>query len=115
LQPERIGRIALRAEVERTDARKMGRAKRRSSGRLPETPRPGPPQPERGPDSTLAAGRLRAVVEHIEDPEGHLVEVYWPTGVAGRPPYADPIDLTRSEEALQRDVAELAARAGPEG
>jgi len=41
-----------------------------------------------------------------------LVEVYWPTGVACRPPYGDPIDLTRSEEALRRDVAELAARAG---
>src|SRR6516162_11036318 len=49
---------------------------------------------------------------YFDDPEGHLVEVYWPTGVACRPPYGDPIDLTRSEEALRRDVAELAARAG---
>ena len=49
---------------------------------------------------------------YFEDPEGHLLEVYWPTGVACRPPYGDPIDLTRSEEALRRDVAELAARAG---
>jgi catechol-2,3-dioxygenase len=52
---------------------------------------------------------------YFDDPEGHLVEVYWPTGVACRPPYADPIDLTRSEEALRRDVAELAARAGAQG
>ena len=49
---------------------------------------------------------------YFDDPEGHLVEVYWPTGVACRPPYGDPIDLTQSEEALRRDVAELAARAG---
>jgi catechol-2,3-dioxygenase len=49
---------------------------------------------------------------YFDDPEGHLIEVYWPTGVACRPRHGDPIDLTRSEEALRRDVAELAARAG---
>ena len=65
--PEQVGGSAVRALVGRTDARKMERAKRRSSGRLPETARPGPRQPKRGPDSTLAAGRLRAVVEHIEE------------------------------------------------
>jgi catechol-2,3-dioxygenase len=48
---------------------------------------------------------------YFEDAEGHLLEVYWPTGVACRPLRGDPIDLTRSEEALRRDVAELAARA----
>ena len=49
---------------------------------------------------------------YFVDPDGHLIEVYWPTGVACRPRHGDPIDLTRSEEALRRDVAELAARAG---
>ena len=49
---------------------------------------------------------------YFDDPEEHLLEVYWPTGVACRPRHGDPIDLTRSEEALRRDVAELAARAG---
>ena len=48
---------------------------------------------------------------YFDDPEGHLIEVYWPTGVACRPRHGDPIDLTRSEEALRRDVADLAARA----
>jgi catechol-2,3-dioxygenase len=48
---------------------------------------------------------------YFEDPEGHLLEVYWPTGVACRQPHADPIDLTRSEEALRRTVRELAAAA----
>jgi catechol-2,3-dioxygenase len=46
------------------------------------------------------------------DPEGHLIEVYWPTGVVCRPRHGDPIDLTLPEEALRRDVAELAAPAG---
>jgi len=49
---------------------------------------------------------------YFDDPEGHLIEVYWPTGAACRPLLGDAIDLTRSEEALRRDVAELAARAG---
>ena len=49
---------------------------------------------------------------YFDDPEGHLIEVYWPTGVACSPRHGDAIDLTRSEEALRRDVAELVARAG---
>jgi catechol-2,3-dioxygenase len=49
---------------------------------------------------------------YFVDPDGHLIEVYWPTGVACRPRHGDSIDLTRSEEALRRDVAEFAARAG---
>ena len=49
---------------------------------------------------------------YFEDPEGHLLEVYWPTGVACRQPHADPIDLTLSEEAVRRTVRELAAQAG---
>ena len=52
---------------------------------------------------------------YFEDPEGHLLEVYWPTGVACRPRHGDAIDLTRPEEALRRDVAELVAHADAEG
>ena len=46
---------------------------------------------------------------YFDDPEGHLIEVYWPTGVVCRPRHGDPIDLTHSEEALRREVAEQAA------
>jgi catechol-2,3-dioxygenase len=49
---------------------------------------------------------------YFDDPEGHLIEIYWPTGVACPPRHGDSIDLTLPEEALRRDVAELAARAG---
>jgi catechol-2,3-dioxygenase len=49
---------------------------------------------------------------YFHDPEGHLIEVYWPTGISCRVLHGDPIDLTRSEEELRRDVAKLAARAG---
>jgi hypothetical protein len=49
---------------------------------------------------------------YFDDPEGHLMEAYWPTGVACRPLHGDPIDLTLSEEARRRDVAKVAALAG---
>ena len=48
---------------------------------------------------------------YFDDPEGHLIEVYWSTGVVCRPRHGDPIDLTLPEEALRRDVAEPATRA----
>jgi len=47
---------------------------------------------------------------YFDDPEGHLIEVYWPTGIACLPRHGDSIDLTLPEEALQRDVREVAAQ-----
>src|SRR5262245_3288411 len=44
---------------------------------------------------------------YFDDPEGHLIEVYWPTGIACCPRHGEPVDLTLSEDALQRDVPEL--------
>jgi hypothetical protein len=49
-----------------------------------------------------------SVAFYFEDPEEHLIEVYWPTGLAWPQPYGDPIDLTLSEEALERKVRDLA-------
>jgi catechol-2,3-dioxygenase len=49
---------------------------------------------------------------YFVDPEGHMVEIYWPTGVACRPRHGEPIDLTLPEDALRRDVAEESARLG---
>ena len=48
---------------------------------------------------------------YFEDPEGHLIEIYWSTGVACLPRHGDPIDLTLPEESLRRSVPELATRA----
>ena len=41
---------------------------------------------------------------YFGDPEGHMIEIYWPTGIACIPRHGEPIDLTRSEEEL-REVA----------
>ena len=64
----------------------------------------------RGVPVKMAFNHGVSIAFYFEDPEGHLIEVYWPTGVAWPQPYGDPIDLTLSEEAIQRQVRELAAR-----
>jgi len=37
---------------------------------------------------------------YFSDPDGHMIEVYWPTGALDsyRQPYAEPLDLTQSDE-----------------
>lgn len=37
---------------------------------------------------------------YFDDPDGNMIEVYWPTGMEHRQPHLEPIDLTQSEEAL---------------
>jgi catechol-2,3-dioxygenase len=66
----------------------------------------------RGVPVKMAFNHGVSLAFYFDDPEGHLIEVYWPTGVACRQPHGDPIDLTRSEAALWRDVVESVARAG---
>jgi catechol-2,3-dioxygenase len=66
----------------------------------------------RGVPVKMAFNHGVSIAFYFEDPEGHLIEVYWPTGVAWPQPYGDPIDLALSEEAIQRKVRELAAGSG---
>ena len=63
----------------------------------------------RGVPVKMAFNHGVSIAFYFEDPEGHLIEVYWLTGVAWAQPYGDPIDLTLSEEALRRKVRELVA------
>ena len=69
----------------------------------------------RGVPVKMAFNHGVSVAFYFEDPEGHLIEVYWPTGVAWPQPYGVPIDLTLSEEALEREVRDLAAGGVPQG
>lgn len=43
---------------------------------------------------------------YFDDPDGHTIEVYWPTGAleSYRQPHAEPLDLTQSDEALLQQV-----------
>jgi catechol-2,3-dioxygenase len=45
---------------------------------------------------------------YFGDPEGNLIEIYWSTNLPIRQALADPIDLDRPEEELQREVGRLA-------
>jgi len=42
---------------------------------------------------------------YFDDPDGHMVEVYWPTGdLSYVQPVAEPLDLTQPDEVLLRQV-----------
>ena len=49
---------------------------------------------------------------YFRDPEDNRVEVYWSTGVDYPQPYADPIDLSESDEPLMKLIEDLPARSG---
>jgi catechol-2,3-dioxygenase len=44
---------------------------------------------------------------YFEDPDGHMIEVYWPTGELDlyRQPHAEPLDLTQPDEVLLGQLA----------
>jgi catechol 2,3-dioxygenase-like lactoylglutathione lyase family enzyme len=45
---------------------------------------------------------------YFEDPEGNAIEVFWPTGLEYHPqPYAQKIDLTKTEEELMNELKAL--------
>ncbi|HYL38315.1 MAG TPA: VOC family protein [Bryobacteraceae bacterium] len=48
---------------------------------------------------------------YFEDPDGHLIEIYWPTGELAnyRQPYAEPLDLSQPDEALLQQVEHASA------
>jgi catechol-2,3-dioxygenase len=48
----------------------------------------------------------------IDDPEGNMIEVYWPTGLHNRQPYGDPLDFEASDADLLHQTAGIAERAG---
>jgi catechol-2,3-dioxygenase len=53
-----------------------------------------------------------SIAFYFQDPEGNLIEVYWPTGLEHRQPNAEEIDLTRPEEELLEKLKGLMGRAG---
>jgi alkylhydroperoxidase family enzyme/catechol 2,3-dioxygenase-like lactoylglutathione lyase family enzyme len=52
---------------------------------------------------------------YFDDPDGHMIEVYWPTGApppSYRQPYAEPLDLTQPDDLLLGKVAHGVAAIG---
>jgi hypothetical protein len=67
---------------------------------------------ERGIPIKMTLNHGCSLAFYIDDPEGNMIEVYWPTGLHNRQPYGDPFDLDAPEAELIQEVAEIAARAG---
>jgi catechol 2,3-dioxygenase len=66
----------------------------------------------RGVPLKMALNHGVSLAFYFDDPEGNMIEVYWPTRLDYGQPYGHPIDLTQPEEALLRDVEALASRLG---
>jgi catechol-2,3-dioxygenase len=46
---------------------------------------------------------------YFDDPDGNMIEVYWPTGdLSRRQPYAEPLDLSQPDEALLEKITATA-------
>jgi catechol-2,3-dioxygenase len=42
---------------------------------------------------------------YFDDPDGNLIEVYWPTGdLSQRQPYIEPLDLSQPDEVLLEKI-----------
>ena len=57
---------------------------------------------------TRCLNHIIALAVYFDDPEGHVIEVYWKTGRAFTSAYAEPIDLDLSEEQLQDEITRSA-------
>jgi catechol-2,3-dioxygenase len=66
----------------------------------------------RGIPIKLAFNHGCSLAFYFDDPEGNMVEVYWPTGLHNHQPHGDPLDLDASDADLIAAVAGIAARAG---
>jgi len=51
---------------------------------------------------------------YFDDPDGNMIEVYWPTGELSRSlqPYMEPLDLSQPDEALLEKIAPKQGHAG---
>ena len=66
----------------------------------------------RGLPIKMALNHGVSLAFYFDDPDGNMIEIYWPTGLDYGQPYGHPIDLTLPEDALLQDVEQLAARHG---
>jgi catechol-2,3-dioxygenase len=66
---------------------------------------------ERGIPIKFAFNHGVSFAFYFDDPDGHMIEVYWPTGApqSYRQPYAEALDLTQPDDLLLEKVAQ-----GPE-
>lgn len=68
---------------------------------------------ERGYPVDMVVSHGNAFGCYFRDPEANQVEVYWRTGRQWPQPFAQPIDLNRSEDDLLALLDEMVARPAP--
>ena len=51
-----------------------------------------------------------SIAFYFQDPEGNMIEVYWPTGLEHPQPSGEPIDLTNPEEQLLKELKDMTGR-----
>ncbi len=66
----------------------------------------------RGLPIKMALNHGCSLAFYFDDPEGNMIEIYWPTNIHNWQPYGDPIDLEWSEEELVHDVERVARLTG---
>jgi catechol-2,3-dioxygenase len=49
----------------------------------------------------MAANHGASLAFYFDDPDGNMIEVYWPTGVKCRQPFMEPINLSETEESIR--------------
>lgn len=62
---------------------------------------------ERGIPIKLAVSHGVSLAFYFDDPEGNMIEIYWPTGVDVPQPHAASIDLSQPTADLLREVARI--------
>jgi catechol 2,3-dioxygenase-like lactoylglutathione lyase family enzyme len=67
---------------------------------------------ERGVPIKYALNHGNSLSFYFDDPEGHMIEIYWATHVRVPQNLADPIDLDLPEEELLREVERMARQLG---
>src|SRR5215472_10788928 len=64
---------------------------------------------ERNIPIKFAANHGVSFAFYFDDPDGNMIEVYWPTGDLSRPlqPYMESLDFSQSDEALLRKITTM--------
>lgn len=64
---------------------------------------------ERGVPIKFCFSHGLSLAVYFDDPDGNLIEAYWPSGISWRLPYAEPVDLSQPEEVVLASLAKFAS------
>jgi catechol-2,3-dioxygenase len=65
---------------------------------------------EKGLPIKMAFNHGASLAFYFQDPEGNLIEIYWPTNLASKQTESYPIDLTLPETVIRETMTDHAAQ-----